>query len=128
MKKSNLDVAYEILEEREDGLSFLELWREIVKRQEYSDEVARNSIGKFYTNLVMDGRFIALKDNEWALRDRHTFKEAHIDMSEVYSDDDKSEEVDDDGDENNSIFDEEKNDEDSDDEDENEFLNDDEDL
>ena len=124
MKKSNLDVAYEILDERLDSLSFQELWQEVVRRQGHSEEEAKNLISKFYTNLFMDGRFIALKDNEWALRDRHTFEEAHIDMSDVYSDDEKIDGLEDE-DDIEEDFEEEKSDDDSE---EDNSLNEDEDL
>ena len=33
----------------------------------------------------MDGRFVTLGENKWDLRSRHTFDKTHIDMKDVYS-------------------------------------------
>ena len=41
------------------------------------------------TQLTLDGRFVTLGENVWDLRIRHTFDKVHIDMNEVYSDDEE---------------------------------------
>ena len=43
-------------------------------------------MSSFYTNLLLDGRFVTLGENQWDLRSRHTFDKVHIDMKDVYSD------------------------------------------
>ena len=51
----------------------------------------------FYTNITLDGRFITVGENNWDLRSRHKFDEVHIDMNDIYTDEDEeSEEVEDD--------------------------------
>ena len=51
----------------------------------------------FYTNITLDGRFITIGENNWDLRSRHKFDEVHIDMNDIYTDEDEeSEEVEDD--------------------------------
>ena len=61
------------------------------------DKVQNESL--FYTNITLDGRFITVGENRWDLRSRHKFDEVHIDMNDIYADDeeDASEEDSDDG-------------------------------
>ncbi len=99
MVKSNLDVAFDVMQKKEGSISFVELWNEICKVQEFSEEEAKSRMGKFYTNLFMDGRFITLGENMWDLRDRYTFDKVHIDMNDVYSNEDDEEIEDEDEDE-----------------------------
>ena len=46
-------------------------------------------ISFFYTNLTLDGRFVNVGDNKWNLRERVTFDKVHIDMNEIYVDDEE---------------------------------------
>ncbi len=118
MIKSNLDVAYDIMQQSESPLTFQKLWEEICKVQGFDEEESQKRMGKFYTNLFMDGRFITLGENTWDLRDRYTFDRVHIDMNDVYHDDDDDNDSDnDDDDENDAILDEEDDDEENEDED-----------
>ena len=87
MKKSNLDVAFELVSKKKNPVAFNKLWEEVSQIQGLSEEEAKLKAGKFYTSLSLDGRFITLGDNTWDLRLRYTFDKVHIDMNEVYSDD-----------------------------------------
>lgn len=115
MIKSNLDVAYDIMQNKEGSFTFKELWEEICKIQGYDEEESKKRMGKFYTNLFMDGRFITLGENVWDLRDRYTFDRVHIDMNDVYRDDDEEDEEDDE-EENEDILEKDEDEEDDDDE------------
>lgn len=86
MKRSMVDVAFEILSERIDPISFKELFFEVLTREGVTHEDGINLISKFYTDLTFDGRFVDLKNNEWDLRSRQTYDKVHIDMNDVYSD------------------------------------------
>lgn len=88
MNKSNLDVAYEIVKNVE-SISFNDLWNQVAEVQNYTEEEKATKVGKFYTNLILDGRFVNLGDNVWDLRERNTFDKVHIDMSECYSDEEE---------------------------------------
>ena len=70
------------------------------KQAGLSEEEAAKKAGQFFTNMMLDGRFVTLGENEWDLRERHTFDKVHIDMRDVYSDvqtsDDDFEEVEED--------------------------------
>lgn len=115
MEKSNLDVAYDIMLKSEGPMTFQDLWNEICTIQNYSEEEAKRRIAKFYTNLFMDGRFITLGDNTWDLRDSYTFDKVHIDMNDVYHDEDDEEIIDEEDEDNLSDDDENDDDEDYDD-------------
>ena len=43
----------------------------------------------FYTNITLDGRFITVGENNWDLRSRHKFSDVHIDMNDIYADDEE---------------------------------------
>lgn len=88
MNKSNLDVAYEIVKNVE-SISFNDLWNQVAEVQNYNEEEKATKVGKFYTNLILDGRFVNLGDNVWDLRERNTFDKVHIDMSECYSEEEE---------------------------------------
>lgn len=95
MGKSLLTIAFEYVSSKSGASSFDDIWNHVAQEAgvEVSD-AARKS--RFYTNLMLDGRFVTLGDNLWDLRVNHEFSKVHIDMKDVYSDvetkDDDSEE------------------------------------
>ena len=86
MSKSLLDYAYDYVSEQSQQSKFEDIWAYCVKEAGLSEEEAAARVSRFYTNLMLDGRFVTLGENEWDLRVRHKFEKVHIDMSEVYSD------------------------------------------
>ena len=86
MSKSLLDLAYDYVSEQKQQSKFQDIWAYCVKEAGLSEEEANAKVSRFYTNLMLDGRFVTLGENEWDLRIRHKFEKVHIDMSEVYSD------------------------------------------
>lgn len=92
--KSNLDVAYELILRSDDPVEFKDIWAEIVKVQGLDEETANRTIGQFYTNLSLDGRFVTLGENVWDLRVRHKYEKVHIDMNDVYRDIEITQEID----------------------------------
>ena len=63
----------------------------------YQEDEKDEKESLFYTNITLDGRFITVGENNWDLRSRHKFDEVHIDMNDIYTDEDEeSEEVEDD--------------------------------
>jgi len=94
-EKSMVDFAYEVISEaKELPISFHELWESVCQKAGHNKEETRGRISVFYTNLSLDGRFVALPDNYWDLRSHHTFDKVHIDMNDVYSDVETTEEID----------------------------------
>jgi len=86
MSKSLLDHAYDYVSTQSQPSKFQDIWAYCVKEAGLNEEEAAAKVSRFYTNLMLDGRFVTLGENEWDLRVRHKFEKVHIDMSEVYSD------------------------------------------
>ncbi|MCI1245664.1 MAG: DNA-directed RNA polymerase subunit delta [Bacilli bacterium] len=84
--KSLLEVAYEEISKAKGPVSFKNLYETITKDLEMSDEEKKEHIGRFYTDISLDGHFVALPDGMWDLRANHTYEKVHIDVNDVYSD------------------------------------------
>ncbi len=84
--KCMLDEAYDIVTENGQAISFRELVDKVAANLEMTNEEKLARLGAFYTDLSLDGRFVALTDNTWDLRLRHTYDKVHINVNEVYSD------------------------------------------
>lgn len=69
-----LDVAYEIVSQRTEPITFKELVAQIVAELNLSEEECAKRISRFYTNLMLDGRFVTLGENTWDLRSRNSLK------------------------------------------------------
>ena len=112
MAKSLLDYAYDYVSGQSQQSKFEDIWAYCVEQAGLSKEEADSKVSRFYTNLMLDGRFVTLGENEWDLRVRHKFEKVHIDMSEVYADvetyDEDSEEEEEEA-EYNSDFEDDKN-------------------
>lgn len=93
--KSLLDIAYEIISNCKDPIAFKDLWIKVCEYDGLDVEAKEGKIGKFYTSLLTDGRFVNLGDNTWDLRSRYTFDKVHIDMSDCYSDEEYEVELED---------------------------------
>ena len=74
MKKSNLDVAFELISKKKKPVDFLKLWEEVSTIQGLTVEEANARVSKFYSQLSVDGRFITFNGTSWQLRTRVEFK------------------------------------------------------
>lgn len=93
LKKSLVDTAYEIMTERYDSgdknpVAFLELCQGICENLGLSEEAFARLVSRFYTDMTLDGRFVLKENNTWSLREHELYKNVHIDMNDVYSEDD----------------------------------------
>ena len=127
MPKSLLEHAYDYVSTSKEPVAFKDMWNYICEQAQLSEEDAAKRVSPFYTNLMLDGRFVNLGDNQWDLRVRQTFDKVHIDMKDVYSDvevadDDEEEEIEEK--EYNEVFEENSDDK----EDEGDSSEEDEDL
>ena len=93
-RESKTEIAYRLMSKRKKERSFYDLWEdvkaELVKL--YGEESIENideDISFFYTNLTLDGRFVNVGDNKWNLRERVTFDKVHIDMNDIYVEDEE---------------------------------------
>ena len=85
LKRSMLEVGYELLDKKQGPQSFTKFWNEVSEVLGLDAEEAEEYISDFYTNLSLDERFVLLEDNHWDLRERQSFDKVHIDMNDVYS-------------------------------------------
>lgn len=122
MGKSLLDYAYDFLSHNKGQANFKDLWAYVCKEAGLDEDTASKRVSSFYTNLMLDGRFVTLGENVWDLRSRHTFDKVHIDMKDVYSDvetlDEDTEEQDSEEKEYNEVFADSKEEADADSEEE----------
>lgn len=81
-----LDVAYEVVVAHKKEMTFTEIYEAVAAQLKMSDDEKKSHLGGFYTELTLDGRFVAMTDNVWDLRSRHTYDKVHIDVNDVYSD------------------------------------------
>ena len=96
-QSSMVDVAYDLMTKKKKPVDFYKLWQEVseIKGFDQNDQEENESL--FYTNITLDGRFITVGENRWDLRSRPKFDEVHIDMNDIYADDEEDT-SDDDGD------------------------------
>ena len=92
--RSLLEVGFEIITKNEVKMSFADLYAAVGKELSMTEEEMNDRIGAFYTDLTLDGRFVALPDNTWDLRSRHTYAKVHIDIASIYSDEEENKDQD----------------------------------
>ena len=93
-RESKTDIAYRLMSKRKKERSFYDLWEDVKSElvKLYGEESVENideDISFFYTNLTLDGRFVNVGDNKWNLRERVTFDNVHIDINEIYVEDEE---------------------------------------
>ena len=96
-QSSMVDVAFELMKKKKKPVDFYKLWQEVSEIKGFSAEEKEENESLFYTNITLDGRLITVGENYWDLRSRHKFSEVHIDMNDIYADEEETEEVEDDG-------------------------------
>ena len=77
--KSMTDVAFEIMSKKKRAMQFAKLWADVSK----ATGADKTKVAEFYSDLTLDGRFAALKDNKWDLKTRRKFSESHIDLKKI---------------------------------------------
>ena len=87
MKKSMIDVAYELMSKKKKTMTFAKLWEEVTQALGMDEMQKEEAIAHFYSDLSLDTRFLHVGDNKWDLRNRHTFNETIIDTSALLIDD-----------------------------------------
>jgi DNA-directed RNA polymerase subunit delta len=91
---SMVDLAYQIMQERTQPIDFYELWSIICEKKQFTEEEIDENESNFYTNITLDGRMITTGENRWDLRVRHKFEDVHIDMNDIYNEEEASDEDD----------------------------------
>ncbi|MGG3640419.1 DNA-directed RNA polymerase subunit delta [Bacillus gobiensis] len=65
---SLVEVAFEIFSDQKKAIPFKDLLNEIASLTGVREEELADRVAQFYTDLNIDGRFLALSDNTWGLR------------------------------------------------------------
>ena len=93
-RESKTDIAYRLMLKKKKERNFYDLWEEVkaelakVAAPEELENIEED-ISFFYTNLTLDGRFVCVGENKWNLRERVTFDKVHIDMNEIYAEEEE---------------------------------------
>lgn len=91
MNKDNLEllsytkIAEMFLKENKKTMNTADLFKEVCKLLELSDEEYQNKIADFFESLTTSKEFILLSDGNWDLRSNHSVK---IDIDDIYEDND----------------------------------------
>lgn len=64
-----IDLSFSILQEKRETLTFQELLNEIQNLTGLSEEEVKDRSLQFYTDMNIDGRFLAIDGNRWGLRE-----------------------------------------------------------
>lgn len=92
MKKSMIEVAYQVLTNNDGAMPFVDLWKDVSQEMGFSQTQFEDNIAQFYTDLSLDGRFLNMSQNTWDLRSRHTYSESVMDTDSIAIDEDDDEE------------------------------------
>lgn len=68
-EESLIDLAFAILEDKKNSLTLKELFDEIQHYNGLTDEDMASRKPQFYTDMNIDGRFLAIAENQWGLRE-----------------------------------------------------------
>lgn len=88
------DIAYNCLNTHKQAVDFLSLWGEVNNELKFDEAVARRKKSQFYSELMLDPRFVSFENNVWDLKSRYTFNETFVDTSSIGEDDAYDEETD----------------------------------
>ena len=92
MKKSMVDVAYDLMSTKKKAIVFLKLWEEVCQVMAFTKQQEEDNIARFYSDLSLADRCVQVGEEKWDLRERHTYHEVVVDTEEILID----EEADDD--------------------------------
>ncbi|WP_276886631.1 DNA-directed RNA polymerase subunit delta [Allobaculum stercoricanis] len=108
MKKSMIDLAYDILSSQKKAMKFIDIWNQVSSEMGFTPSQADDNIAQLYSDLSIDGRFASLPGNTWDLRKRQSSANTIVDTESISVEDE-----DDYVTEEDEIIDEEDDDEES---------------
>lgn len=83
IEESMIDIAYAVLAERKEPLTLLQLMDAIRKLNGITERVMRTKLQQFYTDMNIDGRFLAINDNRWGLREWYPVDQIEVETAPV---------------------------------------------
>ncbi|WP_199171334.1 DNA-directed RNA polymerase subunit delta [Sporosarcina sp. P18a] len=115
LEESLINITHQVLTERRESLTLAELMEEFRKLTGITENELKAKLLQFYTDLNIDGRFLAIQDNRWGLREWYPVDQIEEETAPVvkvrkkkkkkkdYDEDD----IEDEDDDEEEIFDEE---------------------
>jgi len=82
-EESMIDIAYAVLAERKEPLTLLQLMDAVRKLNGVTERVMRTKLQQFYTDMNIDGRFLAINDNRWGLREWYPVDQIEVETAPV---------------------------------------------
>ena len=87
-KRALTDIAYDVMKENREAMTFKSIWENVTA----ISGVNASEISQFYTDMMLDSRFVNLKANMWDLKRNRTFAETFVDLEQLDLDDEDEEE------------------------------------
>ena len=87
-RKALIDIAYDVLSKRRKPIAFKNLWLEVSSEAELSEGEASEQLGRFYSDMSLDPRFVQKDENKWDLKKRYKFAETFVEL-DVESEEDE---------------------------------------
>lgn len=92
-KMTMTDAAFSCMEKRKKEVEFVQLWQDVAKAMRIPEEQLVRKKRQFYSELMVDNRFAALRGNKWDLRSRRRFDELHIADADMEDTEEEREEI-----------------------------------
>lgn len=80
---SMLEITFELLKNEKHPFVFNDLVKRVAKIKGMSESDVKGRISFLYTDLNVDGRFIALGDNKWGLRTWYPYDQAEEEVTQT---------------------------------------------
>ena len=73
MKKSMIEVAYQVLTNNNGSMPFVDLWKDVSQEMGFNQTQNQDNIPQYYKELSKDVRIMNMTQNTWHMRSRHTY-------------------------------------------------------
>ncbi len=67
--KSFVEIADELLREKKDPMTFMELFGEIAELKKFDDDEKSRKISTLYTDFITSGKFVYVGEDKWDLKE-----------------------------------------------------------
>jgi DNA-directed RNA polymerase subunit delta len=82
-EESMINIAYAVLTEKHEALTLQQLMDEIRKLTGITEKQMKAKMQQFYTDMNIDGRFLAINNNEWGLREWYPVDQIEVETAPV---------------------------------------------
>lgn len=89
-----VDVANDLLKSKKKAVLFIKLWEEVSQMMAFTKQQEEDNIAQLYSDLSLDERFVNVGNNQWDLRERHTYNEVVVDTTDILIDESEEDESD----------------------------------